>query len=409
MKRDRLTRLAAAVWRSVGILLLLVLIVQGVTVALRNTGNILGQTSLNRHFRFVADHPWLVGFEGYRGQAWPQEYVKAVNDPAHIRFAPYLHWAEAPYNTPSIHNDAHGRRVTWNAKAPRPIRIFMIGGSALWGIGVRDEATIASETSRALHRDSRYPVEISNLAVPGYVSTQEIIALLLALQKGERPDLVVFYDGCNDTTAAFQKGTAGGLLNEDHRQQEFNLLNDAVREHFYREAGRRLMKDLAVLRLYRKFLPSETPPAADPAERARLAEEVERLYAFNLEFVEKLGKAWGFEPLFYWQPILLTKRHFSPYEEKMVAPENHVLRDFFLKSYGRVAQSKRLRSHAQFHDLGTLFEKTAEPMFIDLCHTSEQANRMIAERLAADLLQAIKRRYGTRDSAGDGAFPPAHR
>ena len=50
-----------------------------------------------------------------------------------------------------------------------------------------------------------------------------IITLLLILQKGERPDVVIFYDGVNDTYSAFQQLRAGLPQNEFNREIEFNL------------------------------------------------------------------------------------------------------------------------------------------------------------------------------------------
>ena len=68
------------------------------------------------------------------------------------------------------------------------------------------------------------PVEVRNLSELGYVSTQEVIGLYRELQEGYRPDVVIFYDGVNDTTSAVLSGQAGVTTNEINRHDEFNLL-----------------------------------------------------------------------------------------------------------------------------------------------------------------------------------------
>ena len=94
----------------------------------------------------------------------------------------------------------------------------MLGGSSLWGFGARDDQTIPSLLARSLDEQG-WRVELKNLAEIGYVSTQEVIALTRELQAGYRPDLVIFYDGVNDTTSALLEGEPGLTTNEINRRQ----------------------------------------------------------------------------------------------------------------------------------------------------------------------------------------------
>ena len=50
------------------------------------------------------------------------------------------------------------------------------------------------------------PVCVVNFGESGFVSTQGVIQLILELQSGNIPDLVIFYDGVNDVYAAYQSG-----------------------------------------------------------------------------------------------------------------------------------------------------------------------------------------------------------
>ena len=99
----------------------------------------------------------------------------------------------------------------------------MLGGSSLWGFGAGMTRRSRRSLARRLH-ERGVPAEIRNLSELGYVSTQEVIGLLRELQEGYRPDVVIFYDGVNDTTSAVLSGEAGLTTNEINRRREFNLL-----------------------------------------------------------------------------------------------------------------------------------------------------------------------------------------
>ena len=143
--------------------------------------------------------------------------------------------ASEPFSGQTISIDQDGLRRTWQAPLPRPVgtepktfKVLMLGGSSLWGFGARDDHTIPSLVARKLHeRGCR--VEVRNLAEIGYVSTQEVVALVRELQSGYRPDLVIFYDGVNDTTSALLEGEAGVTTNERNRRAEFNIRQSPAR------------------------------------------------------------------------------------------------------------------------------------------------------------------------------------
>lgn len=94
----------------------------------------------------------------------------------------------------------------------------------MWGSGARDSFTIPSLLSQILSEHG-ISIHVVNYGESGFVSTQEVIALMLQLKKGNIPDVVMFYDGVNDTFSAFQHGIAGIPQNEFNRFREFNLLN----------------------------------------------------------------------------------------------------------------------------------------------------------------------------------------
>src|SRR5689334_18725702 len=172
---------------------------------------------------------------GYDGAAWPVIHyreLEALSD----RWQPYVYFRQRSFQGQTITIDEDGLRAVWQPQQtwssgredPPPLKVLMLGGSSLWGFGSRDEFTIPSLVARRLHEQGVH-IEVRNLAEIGYVSTQELIALTRELQQGYRPDLVLFYDGVNDTTSALLEGKPTLSTNEINRVSEFNLLQSPGR------------------------------------------------------------------------------------------------------------------------------------------------------------------------------------
>ena len=104
----------------------------------------------------------------------------------------------------------------------------MFGGSTMWGVGARDEGTIPSLLARDL-TDRGINGRVKNFGEIGYVSSQQVIALMRELENGVRPEIVIFYDGINDTTSAVLERAAGIPVNEVNRRVEFNVRGEPLR------------------------------------------------------------------------------------------------------------------------------------------------------------------------------------
>lgn len=86
------------------------------------------------------------------------------------------------------------------------------------------------------------------------MSTQVVIALLLQLQKGQIPDLVIFYDGVNDMYSAYQQKVAGLPENEFNRVKEFNLSQPAKSKQLRRMALEDVARRLSRIRFIKELL-----------------------------------------------------------------------------------------------------------------------------------------------------------
>ena len=164
-------------------------------------------------------------------------------------------------------------------------------------------------------------VDVKNLSDLGYVSTQEVICLLRELQGGYRPDLVIFYDGVNDTTSAVLSGEAGLTTNEVNRRREFNLLQSPGR--LVSALGSKTPRRLGLLSS--RASPSTSGsagPLLDQARRFRMKRcagwQARSPIAISptSRSVETLARGYGFRPFFFWQPTIFAKAKLTAVEQE---------------------------------------------------------------------------------------------
>jgi hypothetical protein len=264
-----------------------------------------------------------------------------------------------------------------------PKRIFLFGGSTMWGTGARDSGTIASALWRVVASDpAAVPAQIVNMGESGYVSTQGVLRLELELRKGNVPDIAILYDGANDVFSAYQNGEAGVPQNEMHRAMEFNLLMDG-------KAMRVLgLSDLlgrtvtaAVIKSIRSAISTIT---LTPLPRVEIAGDIVRLYRGNLEIVEALSRQFGFRYEAYWQPTVFSRTNPSPYERRQ-SDKQQEIRPLFVEAYHRIAQDSLLRANPRFHDISDVFNRVDTPVYLDFCHITETSNAIVAQRMYDDI------------------------
>ena len=138
---------------------------------------------------------------------------------------------------------------------------------------------------------------------------------MLALRAGRRPDIVVFYDGVNDTFSAYSQQLAGLPNNEWNRVAEFNMSRGHLRHRsqaFAREVGYRLATVTLIRDLLEALGVADSAPT--PTRPDSLAGQVVATYLGNLELLRALSEHYHFQALAYWQPTLLQKPRVTQYE-----------------------------------------------------------------------------------------------
>lgn len=405
----RMARWAAVLWIQVGLIILFLALLSAVAGAIVKTV----WHARQRHMPHEA--------QAYTsGASWVPAYFQAMND-VRMRWYPYVYWKTAPMRSPYINIDQHSNRVTWNppraqADGKPLLRVFSFGGSTTWGSGARDDYTIPSLLAKSLAGNPQYDVEVRNYGQIGWVTSQEVIYLYQLLSRGERPDLVIFYDGINDTFLGYQNGIAGLTQNEFLRAQEFGVLGSSSgRKKLYRTALRTFvmntgMADLVKLLTGMDATTVERTEVGPLASMAYLAppsdfegadaveQDVVNIYLFNTQMVRTLGEHFGFRALFYWQPVIYSKHPLTASEQAFVGARSR--QEFFSGTYRRVAAAAQSEG---VHDIsGILNAQGAKTYFFDSWHVTEEGDAVLARRMVADAAPLLSEAARTRRTS-----PPA--
>jgi lysophospholipase L1-like esterase len=369
-------------WLVLGVTLLLVVVVEGCFSAV-----IAVRTRVRKTAAELIDD--RVRADTYPDSAWVREYFTEFHASSDVFWRPYVYWRRSPYRGRYVNVDLEGIRVTPQDPPPAAtdgpgVRVFMFGGSTLWGTGARDQFTIPAILAREL-RDRGIPAEVVNFGESGFVSTQEVIQLLVLLQSGRVPDLVIFYDGVNDTFSAFQQRRAGIPQNEFNRVREFNLTQGTR----YGALASGALSGSATLRVLSRL--QSRLGLRRPRERVfnldSLAVATVELYRSNLRLVKALAGQYGFRVLFFWQPTAFGKARLTPYEAVERAKQRG-LEDFFARAYAAVPEV--FRGEEAFRDLSGIFAASTQPLYIDWSHLGETGNRLVAERIADDVARLAR-------------------
>lgn len=365
-------------WDILGATLLLLMVVLGVWAV---GGRVAGMLAPAR--QPGPPHP-------YAAQPWFPSYQSEFLLGRRSRWSPYVHWRRAAFQGRYTTVDSAGYRVTPQV-ATRPVtrQVLFLGGSTMWGSWQRDSMTIPATVLKLLAAKGYEDVGGRNLGEAGFVSTQELLELTLALRSGERPRVVVFYDGINDVVASVQNRVCGLPENEPNRRFEFAMGRLTLRR------DRTELRDALSAIRTRFFTEDPLSIAPDDAEARRLGEMTARCYLATIRIAEGLGREYGFTPIFFWQPMIGTSRKpATPFEARF--PQRG-----FPLAYRRVEQYATASLQtllgaadqwkpANFHEISGLYCGATESVWIDpVGHTTEGAAARVAATMAPIVAAAL--------------------
>lgn len=288
-------------------------------------------------------------------EPWVDELYRAGFD---VGFHPALGWQSTDEDSADL-KVKDGVRRSWTPADPVHT-VWFVGGSALWGLGQRDDHTIPSEVARRAH-EAGSPIEAVNLGVPGYTQWQEEALLGYRLSRGERPDLIVVYDGANDLTSMiFRAGQGIEPLDEPPNRFHEQIERDS---HFTPE------------------------PRGAPASDDELVEGFTTMYGAGVDLIERTASAYGVPVAFVWQPQYLSTEPSSvdaPLLERfpMLGPPS-------ADWERRIIERVRADLPPEVIDLGSALDAAGEVTWFDPVHTNELGTTIVADALWAELAPVV--------------------
>ena len=332
---------------------------------------------------------------------WANDYFADHSREEEVLWRPYVYVKNPTFSGTHMAVDSLGHRVTPHAPSSSNniLQVFFLGGSTTFGWYQRAEHTIPAEAARRLQElvgDSARVV-VTNFGVPGQTFTQEIIELMLQLREGKRPDIVVFYDGINDVMAAIQNNQSGLPQNEANRSADFQRGREraeAVRPGFRGAmlTAKRMGKDvLSRLQVAQRIVAVKTPPPFVRQPIDSLAASSVKFYVANVELVEALAARYGFQPIYVWQPALLSSNKPMTVREKWLR-RSQPIGDLHLAVPPLLDPAMAELHIDHFIDATTLFDRDSLEVYTDVYgHTYERANPRIVDTLMPMLTSAIAR------------------
>jgi hypothetical protein len=318
-------------------------------------------------------------------------------------YYPFLVFRACPDPDGPETTDSDGNRITPGAStAPDAFEVWLFGGSAMWGCNVPDSATIPAILQDTLRMLVDGPVRVRNLSQVSWVSTQELIQLVLMLRNHPAPDVVVFYDGFNEVSTAYQTGIAGTHYNYEEiaTRVEGGDILEMDREPFL-QLARRSNTWLLLWLLGVGRGGWIEPESIDcyarmgiPAES--LARGVVDVYLGNLGIASSLGAQYGFSTIFFWQPSVWTGEKELTGEERLILgqydPTFPAASDpAFSRLYGECYEEMMERTRGTtVTSLAGLFDSTGIGVYNDPygCHLNETGNRMAAYAILGKLVES---------------------
>lgn len=263
------------------------------------------------------------------------------------------------------------------------IRVFVIGGSAAYGIGASSaEKRWYVVLERALSAGLGKEVRLVPAAMIGYVSTQERLALdLMVLPR--RPDAVIIFDGFNDAVLPSVFGTRpGDPYDQGMFYQDFYSPVTGMKKwlanhsYFYRF--------LLYRSLGQTIDANQNRILGNPNRLANYAKSTASVYLDNVRHMLEQCKDKKVPCMTFLQPARdLTWRHQS---------KGQPLDLFTLSAYDEIL--KGINDAAvkdQIHDLSGVFNEPGhEQNYIDNVHFNDGGHQAVADAMYPVVLNAIQ-------------------
>lgn len=310
-------------------------------------------------------------------------------------------------------------------RTPGVIRIVMMGGSALYGIGaeapyprqptLKNDETVPARLEARLNAElaaagRNEKVEVINAAVVAYRTFHHLVYFNETLYE-YRPDLVLFLDGHNDfyhyevynNWQTYVGGTESLTRHFDHRGLWFTALANVRFLAQYSNVFMVLEK--AMQRSWPevpgpRFAQLDAPRTVEAAFPANVPQLLDESIMKTYRQLKTLGEMFDFEMMVFLQPQVAFEKaaNLSPGDREIqsitarheINPRRAELRPLFPEQFRR-----HDIAFADIADIATE-ASSGQDLYLDYCHLSPAGSVVAAERMLPHVKEMVWRRLATR-------------
>ena len=304
---------------------------------------------------------------------------------AELQYEAYEEWTSIPnLRQPGRHVGPDGFRIVPYDKPPKDNarKVFILGGSAVFGTTNRDSETVPAYLGRSLGPEFR----VFNLGEGGFNSVQELNRLMRVLALGNIPNIVIFYDGFNDVwNGVVQAPVIRGHMYLDYFQ-------DSLFE------GNMFLGPLKKTNLYHlsKWVQARILPRPKEEDRAAdfKASRVVDLWLENMRMAKAICDQYGIQSYFIWQPSLYLG-HTQLHEKERAwfnayGKEDMAIQKGLSEAYKYAADRFARLDHSKYpkvYDFTGIFDQETEAIYTDFVHVTPKGNEIIARNIALIILK----------------------
>lgn len=250
------------------------------------------------------------------------------------------------------------------------VTIWIFGGSTMQNMETVDELTIANQLALNLKKNN-IKATVVNFGVGAFQSSLESIKfqdLLRRVDKRERPDIVIFYDGFNDAGQAFvfEAGTMQADLSKKMealvtgsygKLSIYSILNFIGKHSYY-------WKNNLAYKVSTKILFGDEIIRNNHDNLLKAVD----VYEANTRMISGICKEFDIDPIFILQPMIYTKKNLTEFERKVYNRPNSQDTIHFMNKFYELAR-KKMDQYDDFYDMSDVLNNSERNDFYDLGHT----------------------------------------
>lgn len=311
----------------------------------------------------------MAALPNYAGVNWARTHFEEFSALS-TRYISYIGWRREPFRGSTITlTGPYGQRATVGSADSGNPSVYFFGGSTMWGTGANDANTIPSlVTQLGGYRSANY-------GESAYTAHQSLVLLVQLLQEGHRPNVVVFYDGVNDVahkcrseltpTSHAREGQIRSALAATKSENVYGL--KYMVEPLIALAG--VVSSRLSLLTRGRHGQGHFACHSDAARAQRIADNLIQDWDVARRLVESYGgKFIGIlQPVAYYSVTKLDHIRLNDIQRKQ-----------FQSVYPLIRQ--KIRGQRNLYDFTGALDHQ-QYLYIDFCHLSPNANRLIASKL----------------------------